>query len=107
MSANDSSPVAPGRRCTTTTCSIDGHTSIALSELRLRGTMVPRRYPPSAVMSTLHCESLRRSQGSPSQISAALLRLAPLMCRSTQLTETLILPPTNHLECGGVHSHTV
>src|SRR5688572_30499294 len=32
---------------------------------------------------------------------AALLRRAPRMWRSMQLTDTLIRPPTNHLACGG------
>ena len=51
--------------------------------------------------------SVRRSPGSPSQISAALLRAVRSMCRSTQFTETLSFPPTNHFACGGFQSHTV
>jgi len=41
---------------------MDGVSSSALSAFRLSGTMEPRRYPPSAVTSTLHCESLMRSR---------------------------------------------
>src|SRR5216684_2409533 len=47
------------------------------------------------------------SPGSPSQISAALLRRQVPRCRSRQLSEILILPPTNHSACGGSHFKTV
>src|SRR6185503_563802 len=50
---------------------------------------------------------VRRSPGSPSQISAALLRVGVSMWRSMQLYETFSFPPTNHFACGGFHSHTV
>src|SRR5688572_4781498 len=45
--------------------------------------------------------SVRRSPGSPSQMSAALLRRAVRMWRSMQLTDTLIRPSTNHFAWGG------
>ena len=47
---------------------------------------------------------MRVSPGSPSQISAALVRRAVVTWRSRQLSETLSLPPTNHLAYGGFHS---
>src|SRR5687767_13677935 len=50
--------------------------------------------------------SVRRSPGSPSQTSAALLRRGPSMCRSTQLYDTLSFPPRNHFACGGFHCST-
>src|SRR5262249_15057747 len=46
------------------------------------------------------------SPGSPSQMSAALLRRAPRTWRSRQLTLALIVPPTNHFACGGCQSST-
>ena len=49
-------------RLTTTTDVIDGVAVSASSAICLSGTMLPRRYPPSAVTSTLHCESLMRSR---------------------------------------------
>ena len=36
-----------------------------------------------------------------------MLRRAVRMCRSTQLTETLSFPPTNHFACGGFQSSTL
>src|ERR1700674_4482610 len=50
--------------------------------------------------------NVRRSPGSPSQISAALFRRAVRTWRSRQLTLALILPSTNHLANGGFHSST-
>src|SRR3989339_1673940 len=47
------------------------------------------------------------SPGSPSHISAALFRRPFFTCRSRQLYEALILPPTNHLAKGGFHSRTL
>src|SRR2546427_19621 len=47
------------------------------------------------------------SPGSPSHISAALSRREVPRCRSRQLSEMLILPPTNHCACGGFHFKTV
>ena len=47
---------------------------------------------------------MRVSPGSPSQMRAALVRRAVVMCRSRQLWETLSLPPTNHLALGAFHS---
>ena len=35
--------------------------SIAMSQLRLSGTLVPRRQPKSAVINATHCASLTRS----------------------------------------------
>ena len=49
---------------------------------------------------------MRRSPGSPSQMSAALLRRGPRTWRSRQLTLALIWPPTNHFACGGCQSST-
>src|SRR5436190_24086540 len=40
-------------------------------------------------------------------MSAALVRRAVLMWQSTQVTETLSFPPTNHFACGGSQSRTV
>src|SRR6185369_7632479 len=40
-------------------------------------------------------------------MSAALLRLQVVRCRSKQLSEMLILPPPNHSACGGFHLSTV
>src|SRR5690242_10719048 len=40
-------------------------------------------------------------------MSAALLRRAVLMCRSTQFAEMLSCPPMNHFACGGFQSSTV
>src|SRR5271156_3117073 len=48
--------------------------------------------------------STRESPGSPSQISAALLRRGPSRCRSRQLYAALIVPPRNHLANGKFHS---
>ena len=42
-------------------CLIEGVRSIAMSQLRLSGTCLPRRQPQSAVMSATHCASLTRS----------------------------------------------
>src|SRR5437870_11219359 len=50
---------------------------------------------------------MRVSPGSPSQIRAALLRRHVARCRSRQLYEMLILPPTNHCACGSSHFKTV
>ena len=47
---------------------------------------------------------MRVSPGSPSQMRAALVRRAVVMCRSRQLYETLSLPPMNHLALGALHS---
>jgi hypothetical protein len=53
---------APCSRCTTTTFLIDGVPSSASSAICFSGTMLPRRQPPSAVTSSVHCESLMRSR---------------------------------------------
>src|SRR4051812_26500590 len=51
--------------------------------------------------------STRFSPGSPSHISAALFWRAVPRWRSRQFSETLSLPPTNHLAFGSFHSSTV
>src|SRR5271163_2886071 len=48
--------------------------------------------------------STRESPGSPSQISAALLRRGVSRWRSRQLYDALIVPPTNHFAFGKFHS---
>src|SRR5271155_3597774 len=48
--------------------------------------------------------STRESPGSPSQISAALLRRGVSRWRSRQLYAALIVPPTNHFAFGKFHS---
>ena len=49
-------------RCTTTTCSIEGVSASASSATCFSATTCPRRYPPSAVISRRHFESLMRSR---------------------------------------------
>src|ERR1700760_1764411 len=46
------------------------------------------------------------SPGSPSQISAALFRVAPSRCRSRQFSATFNFPPTNHFAKGSFQSRT-
>ncbi len=50
--------------------------------------------------------SVRLSPGSPSNTSAALLRRAVPMWRSTQFTDALSFPPMNHCAWGGCQSST-
>ena len=47
-----------------------------------------------------------KGAGTMMGVLAALFPLL-LRCLSRQLYDTLILPPRNHLACGGVHSNTV
>ena len=60
MSMSASPPEAL-MRSTTTTCSTDGVLASATSTVGLRRPGLPRRQPPSAVMTTLHSASLMRS----------------------------------------------
>src|SRR2546430_4276765 len=55
-----------------------------------------RRPPRSTLFPYTTLFRSRSSPGSPSQISAALLRRQVDRWRSRQLCEILILPPTNH-----------
>ena len=50
---------------------------------------------------------VRASPGSPSQWNATWSPCPASTCRSTQLTATLSLPPTNHFANGASHSRTV
>ncbi len=52
---------SPTRRTTRTRCTV-GVSVRAWSTLRLSGTIVPWRNPPSAVMTTFACASLIRSR---------------------------------------------
>src|SRR3954470_24250729 len=45
--------------------------------------------------------------GSPSQRIASLSPLPAATCRSRQLYERFVRPPTNHFAYGGVHSSTL
>ena len=50
---------------------------------------------------------VRLSPGSPSQWIATCSPCPASTCRSTQLTATLSLPPTNHFANGASHSRTL
>src|SRR3954464_16093457 len=66
----------------------------------------------TAANATTFCDSsayvqLTDSPGSLSQMMAALSLLAVFKWRSRQLSLALSSAPTNHLECGNCHSHSV
>ncbi len=77
----------PPPRFSTTTCSMLGVPVSASSAIAFSGTIPPRRYPPSAVMSTLAWASLIRSR-SDSELKPpkTTLWMAPIRAQASMAT---------------------
>src|SRR5580765_3276054 len=73
--------------------------------------LTPRPFNTFANFCTSRCScwyvNTRISPGSLSQMIAALFFLQVVTCRSRQLYERLISPPTNHFAHGQFHSNTL